>query len=185
VVFLETPLRGAFVIDLEPNVDERGFFARTWCEREFTARGLSTSVVQCNVSFNARAGTLRGLHYQAPPYEEIKVVRCIAGAIFDVIVDLRTGSPTYSNHYAVVLSAANKRALYVPAGFAQGFETLENDTEVAYQISEFYRPEYSRGVRWNDPAFGIAWPATTHRTINSRDEAYPDFQRDTVEPERE
>jgi dTDP-4-dehydrorhamnose 3,5-epimerase len=176
VVFSETPLRGAFVIDLEPSSDERGFFARTWCQQEFEARGLETRLVQCSMSFNTRAGTLRGLHYQASPYEEVKIVRCTSGAIFDVIVDLRPESPTYLKHYSVILSSVNRRMLYVPRGFAHGFETLENETEVLYQMSEFYEPEYSRGVRWDDPAFCIAWPATKHRIMSARDQAYPDLR---------
>jgi len=176
LVFLETALRGAFLIDLEPSSDERGFFARTWCRREFGAQGLETNLAQCSVSFNARAGTLRGLHYQAPPCEEVKIVRCTSGALFDVIVDLRPESPTYTKHYSVTLSSLNRRMLYVPRGFAHGFQTLEDDTEVFYQMSEFYEPEYSRGARWNDPAFGIVWPAVEHRIINARDEAYPDFR---------
>jgi dTDP-4-dehydrorhamnose 3,5-epimerase len=176
LVFVETALRGAFLIDLEPSSDERGFFARTWCRREFQAQGLETNLAQCSVSFNARAGTLRGLHYQAPPCEEVKIVRCTSGALFDVIVDLRPESPTYTNHYSVTLSSLNRRMLYVPRGFAHGFQTLEDNTEVFYQMSEFFEPEYSRGVRWNDSAFGIVWPATEHRIINARDQAYPDFR---------
>jgi dTDP-4-dehydrorhamnose 3,5-epimerase len=181
LLFLETPLGGAFVIDIEPTSDERGFFARTWCQREFEAQGLETRLAQCSVSFSAQRGTLRGLHYQAPPHEEVKIVRCISGAIFDVIVDLRPESPTYATHYSVVLSSVNRQMLYVPRGFAHGFQTLENDTEVFYQMSEFYEPIYSRGVRWNDPAFGIPWPPTEHRIISARDQAYPDFRGQVLE----
>jgi dTDP-4-dehydrorhamnose 3,5-epimerase len=181
VVFLETPLRGAYVIDLEPLSDERGFFARTWCQQEFEAHGLETRLVQCSVSFNNQAGTLRGLHYQAVPHEEVKIVKCTAGAVFDVIVDLRTGSPTCARHYSVILSSANRRMLYIPRGFAHGFQTLESDTEVAYQMSEFYQPDCSRGVRWNDPAFGIAWPVTGKRSMNERDRTYPDFRHPILE----
>jgi dTDP-4-dehydrorhamnose 3,5-epimerase len=166
VKFAETALRGAFEIDLEPHADERGFFARTWCQDEFEAHGLNSRIVQCSVSFNNRAGTLRGLHYQASPHEETKVVRCTAGAVFDVIVDLRPGSPTLGRYHAVILSSTNRRVLYIPGGIAHGFQTLENDTEVAY----------ARGVRWNDPAFGITWPDATERTMNDRDRTYPDFQ---------
>ena len=175
MIFVEAPLLGAFVIDLEPLCDERGFFARTWCQREFEARGLETRLAQCSVSFNTRAGTLRGLHYQAAPYEEVKVVRCTAGAVFDVIVDLRAGSATFARSYSVILSSANKRLLYIPRGFAHGFQTLEDGTEVAYQMSEFHHPEYARGVRWNDPAFGITWPTTGSRIMSGRDQTYPDF----------
>jgi dTDP-4-dehydrorhamnose 3,5-epimerase len=169
-------LPGAFVIDVEPLSDERGFFARTWCQREFEARGLDTRLAQCNVSFNARAGTLRGLHYQASPHEEVKLVRCTAGAIFDVIVDLRPESPTLGRHHSVVLSSVNRRSLYIPRGFAHGFQTLEDGTEVAYQMSEFHDADYARGVRWNDPAFGIEWPEAAARIMNLRDRTYPDFR---------
>jgi dTDP-4-dehydrorhamnose 3,5-epimerase len=175
LIFTETPLAGAFVVDIEPLPDERGFFARTWCQREFEARGLETHFAQCSVSVNTYSGTLRGLHYQAAPYEEVKLVRCTAGAIFDVIVDLRPESPTLARHYSVLLSAMNRRILYVPRGFAHGFQTLEDNTEVAYQISEFYQPEYARGVRWDDPAFGIVWPTTANRIMSDRDRTYLHF----------
>lgn len=177
MIFLDTPLDGVFVIEPELIVDERGFFARTWCEQEFAVRGLETRLVQCSISFNKHSGTLRGLHYQAPPHEEVKIVRCTAGAIFDVIVDLRPGLPTFARHYAVVLSASNRRILYVPRGFAHGFQTLEPETEVAYQMSEFHRPDASRGVRWDDPSFAIPWPAAQNRIIAHRDRTYPDFVR--------
>lgn len=181
MLFLETPLRGAFVIDLEPLSDERGFFARSWCQREFEAHGLETRLAQCSVSFNARRGTLRGLHYQGPPHEEVKIVRCTSGAIFDVIVDLRPESPTYGCHYSLVLSSDNRRMLYVPRRFAHGFQTLEDNTEIFYQMSEFHEPHYARGVRWNDPAFGIPWPPTEHRIISPRDQAFPDFRGQALE----
>jgi dTDP-4-dehydrorhamnose 3,5-epimerase len=175
VIFTETALGGAFTIDVEPIADERGFFARTWCQRELDARGLDARVVQCSVSFNLHPGTLRGLHYQAAPHEEVKLVRCTAGAIFDVIVDLRTGSPTFARHFGVVLSARNHRMLYVPKGFAHGFQTLEPETEVAYQMSEFYHPDLACGVRWDDPALGIEWPPADKRIMNERDRTYPDL----------
>jgi dTDP-4-dehydrorhamnose 3,5-epimerase len=175
MIFLETPFTGAFVLDLEPHTDERGFFARVSCQQEFEAHGLEHRIVQSSISFNQRSGTLRGLHYQSEPFGEIKIVRCTSGAIFDVIVDLRTGSSTIGHHFSVVLSAANRRSLYVPRGFAHGFQTLSDNTEVSYQISEVFRPEASRGVRWNDPAFGIEWPPTPARTMNDRDRNYPDF----------
>ncbi len=174
MIFLETVVKGAFLIEPERQEDTRGFFARTWCESECGARGLNTRVVQCSVSFNKRRGTLRGLHYQAPPHEEAKLVRCTRGSIYDVIVDLRPDSPTFRQHVAVVLSAENGRLLYVPEGCAHGFQTLEDDTEVSYQMSEFYSPDHARGVRWNDPAFGIEWPAD-ERIILDRDQNYPDF----------
>ena len=173
--FAETPLAGAFVIDLETKDDERGFFARAWCEQEFARHGLVTRLVQSSISYNARTGTLRGMHYQAEPYPEVKIVRCTSGAIFDVIIDLRRDSPTFAQHFAIVLSAANRKQLYIPGHFAHGFQTLEDATEVTYQMSEFYHPECARGVRWNDPAFGISWPAASMRTVADRDAAYPDF----------
>jgi dTDP-4-dehydrorhamnose 3,5-epimerase len=174
VIFTETPVKGAFLMDLEPREDERGFFARTWCERECGERGMNLHVAQCNVSFNTKVGTLRGLHYQAAPFEEAKLVRCTHGSIYDVIVDLRPASPSFKRHLAVVLSGGNRRALYVPEGCAHGFQTLEDDTEVFYQMSAPYAADHARGVRWNDPAFGIEWPAT-ERIMADRDRTYPDF----------
>lgn len=173
--FTDTPLAGAVVIDLEPVHDERGFFARSWCRDEFAARGLSGAIAQCSVSFNARRRTLRGLHYQAAPYEEVKAVRCTQGAIYDVIVDLRPESSTYLGWFGVELSAANRRMLYVPKGVAHGFLTLSDATEVYYQISEPYVAHAARGVRWNDPRFGIEWPAPPE-VISERDRSYPDFE---------
>ena len=175
MIFTETPLAGAFVIEPELLEDARGFFARTWCGREFETRGLVTRVAQCSTSFNKKRGTLRGMHYQAPPFAETKIVRCIRGSMHDVIIDLRTSSSTFTKHFGVVLTAENRKMLYVPAGFAHGFQTLEDDTEVFYQISEFYSSTYARGVRWNDPAFDIRWPAD-ERTIVDRDRTYPDFR---------
>ncbi len=170
--FTETELRGAFVIELEPVADDRGFFARTWCAREFEERGLAARFVQCSVSFNRKRGTLRGMHYQKAPHEEIKLVRCTRGALYDVIVDLRVDSPTFARHCAAVLTPENGKMMYVPAGFAHGFQTLENDTEVCYQISEFYDPEAAAGVAWDDPAFGIAWPVA-ERIMSERDRNLP------------
>ena len=175
MIFIPTALSGAFVIEPEPASDSRGLFARTWCRRELAAQGLDTELAQCSTSFNKRKGTLRGMHYQAAPFAETKIVRCTRGAIHDVIIDLRPDSPTYTRHVAVVLTAEDRKALYVPKGFAHGFQTLEDDTEVFYQISEFYSPEHSRGVRWDDPAFGIAWPQD-ERTMSERDRRYPDFR---------
>lgn len=174
MIFTATDLAGAFVIEPERLGDERGFFARTWCQREFEEHGLNPRLAQCSISFNARKGTLRGMHYQAAPHQEVKLVRCTMGAIYDVIVDLRPQSPTYTQHLGVVLSAENRTMLYVPEGFAHGFQTLEENSEVYYQMSEFYAPDSARGVRWNDPAFGIAWPAD-ERTIIARDQSYPDY----------
>jgi len=174
MIFAETRLPGAFVIDVEKHEDRRGFFARVFCEREFRERELNGTFVQCNISFNGRKGTLRGMHYQAAPLEEAKLVRCTRGAIFDAIIDLRPASSTFTQYFSVVLSAENRRSLYIPEGFAHGFQTLEDDTEVFYQMSQFYAPECARGVRWNDPAFGIAWPEG-ERIIIERDQSYPDF----------
>jgi dTDP-4-dehydrorhamnose 3,5-epimerase len=174
VIFTETILRGVFIIDPERREDARGFFARTWCERECAAHGLDTRIAQCNVSFNTRKGTLRGLHYQAPPAQEAKLVRCTRGTIHDVVVDVRPDSATFRRHIGLVLSAENRRMLYIPGGCAHGFQTLEDATEVFYQMSEVYAPEHARGVRWNDPTFGIEWPPAA-RTILKRDQEYPDF----------
>jgi dTDP-4-dehydrorhamnose 3,5-epimerase len=176
VIFVPTGLPAAFVVEPERREDQRGFFARTWCAREFEARGLTTRLVQCSVSFNKRKGTLRGMHYQAAPHEEAKLVRCTMGAIHDVIIDLRPASPSYKLYVAVLLTAENRRMLYVPEGFAHGFQTLVDDTEVFYQMSEFHSPAHARGVRWDDPAFAIAWPPDD-RIINDRDRSYPDFTR--------
>jgi dTDP-4-dehydrorhamnose 3,5-epimerase len=174
ILFSETKLKGAFLIELEKHVDFRGFFARTYCEREFEAHGLRSRLVQCNVSFNQHKGTLRGMHYQAPPHEEAKLVRCNRGAIYDAIIDLRPKSPTFKQYVGVTLSANNGTMLYIPEGFAHGFQTLEDNTEVFYQMSQFYSPDHARGVRWDDPAFGIEWPAAD-RIIIERDRTYPDF----------
>lgn len=172
--FIETPLRGAWVIQPEKLQDHRGFFARTFCEREFAAHGLATHFVQCNISFNQKKGTLRGMHYQAPPNEEAKLIRCTAGSIFDVIIDLRPASPTFKKHFAIELNEQNRTMLYVPEHFAHGFQTLVDNTEVFYQMSAFYESEAARGVRWNDPAFAITWPEGD-RIILDRDARYPDF----------
>ncbi len=177
MIFRETPLPGAYVIDIERLEDERGFFARTWCEREYQAHGLNPRLVQCSISFNKVKGTLRGMHYQLPPFAEAKVVRCTRGAIYDVIIDLRRESPTFRQHFGITLTPENRSMLYVPEGFAHGLLTLADETEVLYLISEFYAPEYARGVRWNDPAFGIAWPGPV-RVISARDANYPDFAED-------
>jgi dTDP-4-dehydrorhamnose 3,5-epimerase len=174
MVFRETKLGGAYIIDLAPRPDERGFFARTFCEREFAEHGLPTRFPQCNLSRNDRAKTLRGMHYQAAPHRESKVVRCVTGAIHDVIVDLRPGSPTHLGWVGVELSARNGRALFVPEGFAHGFVTLEDATDVFYHMGAFFQSEGARGARWNDPRFGIEWPVTP-AIIAARDAAYPDF----------
>jgi dTDP-4-dehydrorhamnose 3,5-epimerase len=176
MTFQQTKLNGAFEIHLEPKADERGFFARTWCQREFEAHGLDPRLVQCSVSFNGRKGTLRGMHYQAPPNAEAKLVRCARGAIYDVVLDLRPESCSYKKWIAVVLTAEKRNMVYVPKGCAHGFLTLADDSEVFYQMSEFYSPEAGRGVRWNDPAFQIAWPDAV-QVISERDRTYPNFEQ--------
>jgi len=172
MIFKATPLAGVFVIEPERLGDDRGFFARTWCRKEFEAHGLNPDVVQCNVSWNARRGSVRGLHYQAVPHAEAKLVRCTRGAIWDVAVDLRPGSPTFKRWTAVELTAENHHALYVPEGCAHGFQTLADDSEVFYQMSAAHAPDAERGVRWNDPALAIRWPIETV-TLSDRDRALP------------
>ncbi len=175
MLFRETKITGVYLIELEPNVDERGFFARTYCSKEFERRGLNPRVVQCNVSYNRRKGTLRGLHYQAQPFSEAKLVACISGAIYDVVVDLRPESPTYGQWLALELCARQPRSmLYIPENFAHGFQTLEDDTEILYQMSEFYHPASARGLRWNDPTLNIDWPKAD-RLISDKDRSFPDF----------
>ena len=174
MIFKPTELPGAYVIEPERYADTRGYFARTFCEKDFSAHGLEIRIAQCSVSFNRKKGTLRGMHYQVSPFEEVKLVRCDRGAIYDVIVDLRRDSPTFKKHFAVQLDTQNGKMLYVPAGFAHGFQTLEDNTEVFYQMSQIYSAEQARGVRWNDRAFGIRWPED-RRTILERDQNYPDF----------
>jgi dTDP-4-dehydrorhamnose 3,5-epimerase len=175
VTFGETGLAGAWVLAPERFADDRGFFARTFCREEFAARGLDTAVAQCSVSYNHRRGTVRGLHYQAAPREEAKLVRCTRGAIFDAIVDVRLGSPTRGKHFAVVLTAENGLQLFIPKGMAHGFQTLEDATEVFYQISAPYAPELARGYRFDDPAFGIPWPLPV-TVLSDRDRDLPRFE---------
>jgi dTDP-4-dehydrorhamnose 3,5-epimerase len=170
--FVPTALAGAYIIEVEPHADSRGFFARTFCAREFARHGLETDFVQCSVSMNRTRGTLRGMHYQLPPAGEVKLVRCTAGAIHDVIVDLRQDSPTYRQHFSVDLTAQNRCALYVPKTFAHGFQTLEDDTEIFYQMSAFYAPDKSAGVRFDDPKFGIQWPLPV-AAIADKDRTWP------------
>lgn len=172
--FVPTPLAGAYLIEPEPVRDERGFFARTWCRDEFAAHSLNPGLVQCSISYNGKKGTLRGMHYQKKPHEEAKLVRCTQGAIHDVLIDLRPESPSYLGWFGAELSAANRKSLYIPEGFAHGFLTLTDDAEVLYQISEFFHPECASGIRWNDPAFAIQWPDAV-KVISERDANYPDF----------
>ena len=173
--FTASKLTGAYIIEPELITDERGFFARSWCQQEFKKLGLNSKLVQCNISFNHKKGTLRGMHYQAKPYEEAKLVRCTKGGIYDVIIDLRGESPTFKRWDAVELTAENLKMFYVPEGFAHGFQTLVDDTEVFYQMSEFYHPESSRGVRWDDQAFNIIWPECAPRIISDQDSSYLAF----------
>jgi dTDP-4-dehydrorhamnose 3,5-epimerase len=177
MIFRELRLKGAYEIELELHADERGSFARTYCGREFERHGLNPRIAQCNVSYNRRSGTLRGMHYQVPPHQEAKLVRCTRGALYDVIVDLRPDSPTYCEWTALELRAdpgATSKMLYIPEGFAHGFQTLEDDTDVFYQMSAFYVPEAARGFRWNDPAFSINWPGPV-TVISDRDRTYADL----------
>jgi dTDP-4-dehydrorhamnose 3,5-epimerase len=175
MLFHETKLPGVFEIQLELHPDDRGFFARSWCQREFEAHGLNPKLVQCNISFNARKGTLRGMHFQVTPHAEAKLVCCTQGSIYDVAVDLRRDSATYMRWVAAVLSAENRQMLYVPEGCAHGFLTLTDNTEVFYQMSEFYHPESARGLRFDDPAFEIVWPEKVE-AISDRDRTCPNFE---------
>lgn len=174
MIFTETKLKSAYIIELERLEDERGFFARTWCQREFKEYGLNPTLVQCNISFNIKKGTLRGMHYQAAPCREAKLVRCTFGSIYDVIIDLRPESETFKQWISVELTANDRKMLYVPEGFAHGFLTLMDNTEVFYQMTEYYAPGYARGIRWNDPAFGIQWPIDV-LIISEKDKQFPDF----------
>jgi len=175
MIFRETTLPGVWEIDIEPEPDERGFFARSWCRKEFESRGLNPAVAQCSISFNPGKGTLRGLHYQKAPHGETKLVRCTQGAIYDVVADLRPHSPTFAKWTAVTLTSNNHRMVYVPEGCAHGFLTLHAETEVFYQISEFFHAGSARGVRWDDPRFRIGWPIRP-KVISERDLTYDDFQ---------
>jgi dTDP-4-dehydrorhamnose 3,5-epimerase len=175
MIFTETRLPGAFEIDVEPKSDQRGLFARTWCQKEFADRGLKANLVQCSLSFNPRRATLRGMHYQVAPHGETKVVRCTRGSIYDVVLDLRPESPTFKHWIALILSAENRKTVYVPEGCAHGFLTLEAETEVFYQMSEFHNIEFARGIRFDDPAFLIDWPEKIE-LISERDRNYPSFE---------
>ena len=172
--FTETELAGAYIIDLDRREDNRGFFARTWAQEEFEAHGLNSRVVQANLSYNHTRGTIRGMHYQRAPYAETKLVRCVQGAIYDVIIDLRPESATYKRWIGVELTAENRRALFIPEGFAHGFQTLADNSDVTYQVSEFYTPGAEGGIRYNDPAFEIQWPLDV-TVISEKDKQWPDF----------
>jgi len=172
---IETKLQGVFLVEPERLHDVRGFFASTWSQRDFKALGLNPNLVECNISFNNQRGTLRGMHFQIAPHEQVKLVRCTRGSVYDVIIDLRHESPSSKQWIAVELTAENRKALYIPGGLAHGFQTLEDNTEVFYQMSEVYAQEYARGVRWNDPAFGVEWPPA-ERIILARDNSYKDWE---------
>ena len=176
MIFKETALQGAYIIEMEAFEDERGYFARTFCSNEFAALGLNSNVAQCSISYNALRGTLRGMHYQVEPHAETKLVQCVRGSLYDVIVDLRLLSETYCCWFGVELNEDNRRLLYVPEGFAHGFQTLQDDTSVYYQITEFHFPQSARGVRWNDPVFGIEWPIS-EPIISEKDRHLPDYER--------
>lgn len=175
MIFTETRLKGAFIIEMEKLEDARGFFARAWCQKEFEAHGLNLHWVQANLVFSERRGTLRGLHYQIAPYEEAKLLWCIRGAIYDVIIDLRPESPTYKQWLGMEFAADNRKMLYVPEGFAHGYQTLVDNAEAFYPVSQFYSPEYERGIRWDDPAFGIEWPETETVILSEKDRSWPHY----------
>jgi dTDP-4-dehydrorhamnose 3,5-epimerase len=176
LIFTETELKGAFIIELKKIEDNRGFFARSWCQNEFETQGLNTRILQANVSYNKVKGTLRGMHYQSEPYAETKLVRCMRGAIYDVIIDLRPDSPTYKKWIGVELSEANYKMLYVPENFAHGFETLEDQSEVIYQVSQFYTPGAENGIRWDDLSFNIAWPLEV-KVISDKDKSWSSYMK--------
>jgi len=176
VIFRETSLKDAFIIEPERIEDARGFFARAWCKKEFEAHGLNPCVVQINLSFSKKRSTLRGMHYQAAPHQEAKLFRCTQGAMYDVVIDLRPDSSTYCKWIGVELTPDNRKMLYVPEGFAHGYQTLVHNTEVLYPVSQFYSPESERGVRWNDPAFGIKWPDMDNLVISQKDGSWPDYR---------
>jgi len=175
MIFKEARLEGAFIVEMEAIRDNRGFFARAWCQKEFEDHGLVSCFVQNNITYSARRGTLRGLHYQIPPHEEPKLVRCTQGAIYDVIVDLRPESPTYMQWLGMELTAENRKMIYMPGGFAHGYQILMDDTEVFYQVGTFYAPQYERGIRWDDPAFAIEWPINPPVVLSEKDKHWTDY----------
>lgn len=182
MIFQETPIPGAFIVDLEKHEDERGYFGRVWCSKEFKGHGLNPNLVQANVSFNQKRGTMRGLHHQLPPHAETKLVKCMGGSIYDVIVDLREGSPKYCAWYGTELSAEKERCLYVPEGCAHGYVTLTDDARILYQVSESYHPESESGIRYDDPLFGIQWPVEIS-SVSEKDSSWPNYlpQKDLLE----
>ena len=175
MIFNKTKLDDAYIVEMETIRDHRGFFCRAWCSKEFEDHGLISQFVQANLTFSPKRGTVRGLHYQIAPHQEVKLVRCTRGATYDVIVDLRPESPTYKQWLAVELTADNHKMIYIPAGFAHGYQILEDNTEVFYQVGQFYAPKYERGARWNDPAFGIDWPIASPLILSDKDKSWPDY----------
>ena len=175
MIFEETNLKGAFVIRIEKRADERGFFARAWCKKEFEAHGLSLQFVQSNLAASRHKNTMRGMHYQSAPFQEAKLIRCTKGAVYDVIIDLRPDSATYEGWFGIELNMDSHKMLYVPENFAHGYQTLVDDSEVYYQVSAFYSPEHEKGIRWNDPAFDIKWPVTKDLVISEKDKNWPDY----------
>jgi dTDP-4-dehydrorhamnose 3,5-epimerase len=175
--FIPTALNDVFIIELEMIRDYRGFFARSWCKDEFRQNNLSDKILQCNISFNLQQATIRGMHFQTPPYQETKIVRCISGDIYDVIIDLRDNSTTYMNWMGVNLNSENRNMLYIPRGFAHGYQTLTPNTEINYQVDQYYNPTSERGIRWNDPAFSINWPISENCIISEKDATWPNFQK--------
>ena len=176
MVFNKTKLNDAYVLDVEKREDTRGYFARVWCQKELEAHGLNSALAQANISFNKKKGTVRGMHYQLPPHREVKLVRCVRGKIYDVIIDLRTESSTYKKTFGIELSPKNGKMLYVPEGFAHGYQTLEDNSEVLYWVSQFYAPGSEGGVRWNDPVFQINWPVNQNVIISEKDGSWPNFE---------
>ena len=180
MIFHQTCLNDVFVVDLEKREDERGFFARAWCKNEFKAHDIDSDIVQANISFNNKKGTLRGMHYQISPHEETKLIRCIRGGIYDLIVDLRPDSSTYKKSFGVELTQENRKMFVVPKGFAHGYLTLEENTEIFYQVSQFYAPGSERGIRWNDPALNLKWPEVGPLTLSEKDQNWPDFSDESL-----
>ncbi len=175
MIFTETKFKGVYIIEIEKIEDERGFFSRLWCQREFSQRGLNANFVQGNLAYNHKKATVRGMHYQTPPYQEVKLIRCTKGSLYDVIIDLRPNSETYLQWFSIILSDSDYKQLYIPEGFAHGYQTLTDNVEMRYGVTQFYTPEAERGIRWNDPLFKIDWPYKDNIIISEKDKNWPDF----------